>query len=487
MPVTKKMDDGSGRTATYEYNEETGEYSNPTNIHKGNKQNGLYEEWHDNGQLAKRINYKNGKFDGLFEEWYGDGQLASRVNYKNDKREGLSESWYEDGQLRVRGEYKNDKLEGDYEEWYSDGKLAERKTYNDDKSEGLYEKWYENGQLHERANFKNDKRDGVSEGWYSNGQLWYRENYKDGKLDGLHEEWYDGTLLARIEYKDGELVKTHDVNSDVRFRKGSELDQVNERFNRELDKLIANPQGKNRVLSLGNAGTFLRRGGIVDAEIELEFDKLVSKSNDKYKSNHPFDISDVHNLPLAVNAPIAVFNNTNSQNNDAVILTELQKDGRNFIVALRALTKNRKGGKVLTINEITSLYPKEVRGIISWINNGKATNIDKEKALRFIEALRPHVGTTITGEELSDAAKVVKDFENKEVRFRKKDFNRAVLSEQVRRSLEEQHYDRYVREQTKKLLGYDNKSKDVGVYGNLWLSYRLMRLYSVRKRGQSMI
>ncbi|MGN0656821.1 MAG: strawberry notch C-terminal domain-containing protein, partial [Ruminiclostridium sp.] len=47
-----------------------------------------------------------------------------------------------------------------------------------------------------------------------------------------------------------------------------------------------------------------------------------------------------------------------------------------------------------------------------WINNGKATRIDKEKALRFIEALPTHPGTTITSAELDDATKVVKEFEN---------------------------------------------------------------------------
>ena len=121
------------------------------------------------------------------------------------------------------------------------------------------------------------------------------------------------------------------------------------------------------------------------------------------------------------------------------------------------------------------------------INNGKLRHVDKKKVLDHLSSASRYVQQEIDSQAPCNAAKVVKDFENKEVRFRKKDFNRAVLSEQVRRSLEEQHYDRYVREQTKKLLGYDNKSKDVGVYGNLWLSYRLMRLYSVRKRGQSMI
>ena len=88
------------------------------------------------------------------------------------------------------------------------------------------------------------------------------------------------------------------------------------------------------------------------------------------------------------------------------------------------------------------------------INNGKLRHVDKKKVLDHLSSASRYVQQEIDSQAPCNAAKVVKDFENKEVRFRKKEFNRAVLSEQVRRSLEEQHYDRYVKEQTKKLLGY---------------------------------
>ena len=91
-------------------------------------------------------------------------------------------------------------------------------------------------------------------------------------------------------------------------------------------------------------------------------------------------------------------------------MTELKHDGKNFIVAIRATEQKRKGNIVLEVNQITSLYPKGERGIIHWINTNKLSNVDKEKALHFIEALQPHAGTT-TGEELSSAANVVRNFE----------------------------------------------------------------------------
>lgn len=58
-----------------------------------------------------------------------------------------------------------------------------------------------------------------------------------------------------------------------------------------------------------------------------------------------------------------------------------------------------------------TLFPKDARGVINWYNLGKATNIDKAKALHFIEALQNHSGT-LTSEELSSAAKIVRNFVN---------------------------------------------------------------------------
>jgi site-specific DNA-cytosine methylase len=212
----------------------------------------------------------------------------------------------------------------------------------------------------------------------------------------------------------GEIIapsKRFDENvEDVRYRTSEELDQINQKFNERLDELVSNPNQKDKVLHLGRSSEFLKDGGVSDAEIVLDYDKLVRKSSENYSNHHPYSAEDIHDLPIAVHNPIALFENTNGKGG-FVILTELKKDGRNFIAALRTTEQNRKGGVLLTVNEITTLYPKEVRGIIHWINQGKITNVDKEKALHFIEALQPHAGTTITSEELLSAANVVKDFE----------------------------------------------------------------------------
>jgi site-specific DNA-cytosine methylase len=222
-------------------------------------------------------------------------------------------------------------------------------------------------------------------------------------------KYYAGTIWGGAKKGDLNYVIFNEDDAKIVGNTKFSLKKVNDAFNQRLDELVKNPNQKDKILRLGRSSSFLKAGGIADADIELEFDKFVRKSGDKYKNNHPFNASDLKNLPMAIAEPIAVFKGTNA--NDHVVLTELQKDGKNFIVAIRAVEQHRKGGVVLEVNQITSLYPKEEKGIINWVNTGRISNVDKEKALHFIEALQPHAGTSITDEELKSAANIINSFE----------------------------------------------------------------------------
>ena len=246
------------------------------------------------------------------------------------------------------------------------------------------------------------------------------KKWKDVDASRAVSKFLSSIGFTGIKYKAGTIfggAKEGDTNyvifkpEDMKITEHTKfsLKKVNDAFNQRLDELVKNPNQKDKILHLGRSSSFLKAGGITDAEIELDFDKFIRKSGDKYKNNHPFAASDLINLPMALAEPIAVFNSTTA--NDHVVLTELQKDGKNFIVAVRAVEQHRKGGVVLEVNKITSLYPKEERGIVYWINNGRISNVDKEKALHFIEALQPHAGTTITDEELKSAANIINSFE----------------------------------------------------------------------------
>lgn len=224
-------------------------------------------------------------------------------------------------------------------------------------------------------------------------------------------KYYAGTIWGGAKKGDLNYVIFNEDDAKIVGNTKFSLKKVNDAFNQRLDELVKNPNQKDKILRLGRSSSFLKAGGIADAEIELDFDKLMRKSKQGYVHEHPFDATDVKDLPMAIANPISVFDNTNGRNDGQVILTELKKEDRNFIVAIQTENQNRKGGVVLKVNKIVTLFPKDARGVINWFNQGKAINIDKEKALHFIEALQNHSGTTITDEELKSAANIINSFE----------------------------------------------------------------------------
>jgi len=65
--------------------------------YKGTPFTGEIFENYDNGQLKRKINYKDGKEDGLYEEYYENGQLQFKINYKDGTEDGLYEIYDENG------------------------------------------------------------------------------------------------------------------------------------------------------------------------------------------------------------------------------------------------------------------------------------------------------------------------------------------------------------------------------------------------------
>lgn len=235
------------------------------------------------------------------------------------------------------------------------------------------------------------------------------------KLAGMTEEEMQRYLKKKYEGK-GVMYRIEHAaevynKANQHYRTEDALDEVNTKFNERLNSLMENPNQKKQELSLGYPGEFLSDAGLGNSEIIVEYSKIVRKSSDTYRNAHPFDISDIKDLPKAINSPIAVFDNTSGNNAGKVILTELKKGDNNFIAVVRATERNRKGGVVLEVNEIRTLFPKESRGIVNWFNTGKTCNVNKEKALTWIEALRTHRGTELTEQELISASNVIKDFD----------------------------------------------------------------------------
>lgn len=181
------------------------------------------------------------------------------------------------------------------------------------------------------------------------------------------------------------------------------LDKVNKAFNEQLDKLIKGTLPKGHIFQLGKAGAILKASGIEDLPIELSSSLLEGKSKQK---EHPFDLQNVKDLSRAVQNPIAVFDSSTMPGRK-VIFTELEHQGKNFVVALEVDTQNKKS---IQINDVRSVYPRNNSQIVRSIANNEAAYIDKKRASEWLSKQRFN-SAEVT--ELSNAtSKIIKNFEN---------------------------------------------------------------------------
>ena len=203
-----------------------------------------------------------------------------------------------------------------------------------------------------------------------------------------------------LSYLYDESVGVKDTDEGVRMQKGDEglslqetSDAINARFNEELKKQIEGTLPKGHIYSLGMPSNALRSAGVPNLPIELTARRLAAKASKEYHSEHPFELSDIQDLPKAIAHPIAVFDSS-TREDSTVVLTELQDSrGVNFVVVLRVVKSSASRSLEIDVNDIRSIYPKDrVTSILKWITSGKMLWVDKKKALSWITTQLPNAG-----------------------------------------------------------------------------------------------
>ena len=163
---------------------------------------GWVKEMHDNGQIERLGQIKDGKQDGLLIGWYENGQKGLEGNFKDGKPDGLVTSWRENGQKKEEINFKDGKKDGLMTSWYENGQKMEEVNYKDHKAEGLWTKWYPNGQKELEGSYKEGKPMSAVI-WKFNGEKCPVTNLKDGNGVVVYYN-LDGTEDFRITYKNGE-------------------------------------------------------------------------------------------------------------------------------------------------------------------------------------------------------------------------------------------------------------------------------------------
>ena len=97
--------------------------------YSGDKREGLYLWWHDNGKLSSSTIFVDGKPEGLSQEWYDNGQLRYEGTYVDGEAEGSARWWYSNGQLNLKTTFVENKLNGWHLWWHPNGQQFRRDCY----------------------------------------------------------------------------------------------------------------------------------------------------------------------------------------------------------------------------------------------------------------------------------------------------------------------------------------------------------------------
>lgn len=152
--------------------------------------------------------------NGLLEQWHDNGHKASEFLFVDRKLHGLSTKWFDNGQKWRKANYTEGKLHGTYEEWHPNGQKNIVSTHINGKGHGAFNVFYPNGQKLNEANYVDGKLDGHYMEWYSNGRKYTERSYKKGKLHGLCQIWFeDGRKKRESMFVEGEETKCFYIDS----------------------------------------------------------------------------------------------------------------------------------------------------------------------------------------------------------------------------------------------------------------------------------
>ncbi len=198
------------------------------------------------------------------------------------------------------------------------------------------------------------------------------------------------------------------IDQTTRYRE--EIDAVNDRFNKELQQQQDGTLPQGHIYQLGMPSEVLLSSGLPNLPIQMAASRLTNKSN---QENHPFDLSEVGNLPQAIQHPLAVFRSA-THIGSFVVMTEIEHNGRNFVVAIEA---NRKQGRI-EVNSIRSIHPRTTTNILDWINNDLLEYADSKRVLEWLQEKiksRSYLNSSNPADvkqQLDSATKIVQNFDN---------------------------------------------------------------------------
>lgn len=180
-------------------------------------------------------------------------------------------------------------------------------------------------------------------------------------------------------------------------------EQTNDRFNNELQQQIDGTLPKGHIYDLGMPNDTLLNAGLPNLPIEMAASRLSDKS---MQENHPFDLSEIKNLPKAIQSPMAIFRSA-TRLGSFVVMTEIEHHGRNFVVAIQA---NRRKGRI-EVNDIRSVHYRTSNShIANWVTEGLLEYADKKRMVEWLSKQR--YNSAEVRKLFNHATNIIQNFDN---------------------------------------------------------------------------
>lgn len=234
--------------------------------------------------------------------------------------------------------------------------------------------------------------------WLSDFWYWL----KDSMTPWSREQASKISLSDFVNIPLSDLIK----RTNILFRElpdqSTTQEQTNDRFNNELSRQIDGTLPKGHIYDLGMPSDTLLNAGLPNLPIEMAASRLSDKS---MQENHPFDLSEIRNLPKAIQSPMAIFRSA-TRLGSFVVMTEIEHHGRNFVVAIQA---NRRKGRI-EVNDIRSVYPKNNNQIANWVTEGLLEYADKKRMVEWLSKQRSN--SAEVRKLFNHATNIIQNFDN---------------------------------------------------------------------------
>lgn len=239
--------------------------------------------------------------------------------------------------------------------------------------------------------------------------LWrsYKNMVEPGRFRAF--EWEAEDVAMKYNLKAGEYAESSPV-TEQRVAEAGELYELNDRFNNELNRQIAGDLPQGHVYDMGMPSEYLLSTGIARLPIRLSAKILNAKSN---LERHAYDLETLKNLVYAIQKPWAIFSYGDRSKAQNMIIG-IEDNGRQFLVGI-SINPTIKG-RVLEINSIRNVFPKNNHEWVNWINEGKLLRVDGKKEIQDIIAKLRMNPVAFDYVDLDNAAKIVENFKNPTIR-----------------------------------------------------------------------